>query len=84
MKTLELFEICNHIVLAHVSVGNSAACKLDLPRLYHNEEHCATVMQLDTCLSKLEKNLPQVLKHDIFEPNVDDTLQSQRVMLRLR
>jgi hypothetical protein len=41
-------------------------------------------MQLDTCLSKLEKNLPQVLKHDNFELNVDDTLQSQRVMLRLR
>ena len=84
MKTLELYEICNHIVLSQVSVCNTFANRLGLPRLYENEDYFGIAVQLDNCLSRWEKDLPRLLRHGILEVGVDDALQRQRVMLRLR
>ena len=84
MKTLELYEIANHIMLSQVSAYGSAANRLGLPSLYQNGDYFGTAVQLDNCIGKWEKELPQLFKHDNFEVDVDDTLQRQRVMLRLR
>ena len=84
MKTLELYEIANHVMLSQVSACSSTTNRLGLPRLYENGDYFGTAVQLDNCISKWEKELPQLLKHDSFQVGVDDTLLRQRVMLRLR
>jgi hypothetical protein len=84
MKTLELYEICNHIMLSQVSACSVVANRLGLPRLYQHEDYFGTAVQLDNCLSRWEKELPRFLKHDFFQAEVEDTLQRQRVTLRLR
>ena len=84
MKTLELYEIGNHIMLSQVSASCTITNRLGLPRLYQNENYFGTALKLDGCLDRWEKNLTPSLKYDIFQVGVDDTLQRQRVTLRLR
>lgn len=65
VKTLELYEICNHIVLSQVpSQHNEFIENLGLPLLYDCHDQIKNISRLDACLNRWEKSLPPAL---IFE-----------------
>ncbi|KAF4625816.1 hypothetical protein G7Y89_g12348 [Cudoniella acicularis] len=83
-KMLELYEIANHIMLSQMPACGNLGDRLGLPRLYQNDEYFNTVLQLDACLNKWEKNNHQLLTLEIPQGDVDVVLQIQGVILRLR
>lgn len=83
-RTLELYEVSNHIMFSQPPACSSFGEGLGLPRLYQNEEYFGTVLQLDACLNKWEKSLPQSLRVDISQGGGDDVSHRQGVILRLR
>jgi hypothetical protein len=83
-KVLELYEISNHIMLAQMPTWSSFSDSLGLPRLSQDAEYSSLVLQLDACLSKWEKNLPQNLRFDVSQSNADGVSHGQVVMLHLR
>jgi hypothetical protein len=84
MKTLEIYEICHHIMLSQVSTGSNLADRLGLPCLYQSEHYFSNTLQLDTCLNKWEKSLPESLRYNSSELPNDSNLYGQSVMLRFR
>lgn len=83
-KTLELYEINNHIMLSQISPSSSVTNRLGLPRLYRDEKSLEIALQLDDCLDKWDKGLPFSLKYDPSKLDADDSCHRQQVMLRLR
>lgn len=83
-KMIELYEISNHIMLSQESGRGGFVARLGLPTLYHNNEYIGTALQLDACLKKWEKSLPQDWRADIDRGNADNALSRQGVILRFR
>jgi len=83
-KMLELYEIGNHIMLSQTPARSSFGDKFGLPRLYGNDESFGTVVKLENCLIKWESTLPQSLRPEIYEGNIDEVVHRQAVILRLR
>jgi len=83
-RMLEVYEIANHIILSQTPPENNFGDKLGLPRLYQNEDPFGTLVQLDACLDKWEKSLPQPLRLGTSQGNPDDASNRQGVLLHLR
>lgn len=81
-KMLELYEIVNHIMLSQAT--SNFGDKLDLPRLYQDNDSFGTVVQHDACLDKWEKSLPRLLRHDASQKSTNNVLYKQSLILRLR
>ncbi len=83
-KVLELYEISTHIMLSQAPASCNISDNLGLPRFYKNEKYLSTLLKLDVCLHKWEKSLPQTLRLDVSQSEVDDVSHRQAVILRLR
>ncbi|OKL57802.1 hypothetical protein UA08_07261 [Talaromyces atroroseus] len=81
---LELHEIGNQIQLAQTQTRNCLASRLGLPRLYQQDEYHVVAVQLDSCLNKLENNLPSDWKLQNLPNVVDSTSRAERYLLHLR
>jgi hypothetical protein len=84
IKTLELYEINNHIMLSQVCPSWSGANTLGLPCLYQDDKSFEIALQLDDCLDRWDRGLPSSFKYDPLKLDDNDTLQRQQVTLRLR
>lgn len=83
-KTLELYEIGNHIAISHPSTGSKVAARLGLPTLYPSKNYYSTVLQHEACLDKWENDLRQDLGYDTFESPTNSVLYKLRFWLHLR
>ncbi|OTA07477.1 Zn2Cys6 transcriptional regulator [Trichoderma parareesei] len=81
---LELHEIGTHIQLAQVQSKNSMATKLGLPRLYQQDEYHAIAVQLDGCLNKWEKSLPDDWRLQNMHMIHDRRARAERYLLHFR
>ncbi|TFB05393.1 hypothetical protein CCMA1212_002667 [Trichoderma ghanense] len=81
---LELHEIGTHIQLAQVQSRNSMAAKLGLPRLYQQDEYHAIAVQLDGCLNKWEKTLPDDWRLQNMHMVHDRRARAERYLLHFR
>ncbi len=84
-KSLEGYEITNHVMLSQLPPRSSLAEKLGLPRLYHNDEHyCNTAMKLDACVDRWHKSMPQPFRLEIAREGADRVAYVRAFLLRLR
>ena len=83
-KTLELYEITNHIMASHMPVYSSFTDALGLPRLYPNHDYLSTAVKLDGSLDRWKRNLSSGFELDLAPGSKSHFSLSQRVLLRLR
>lgn len=81
---LELYEIGSQIQLAQAQSRNNLAAKLGLPRLYQQDEYHAIAVQLDGCLNKWEKNIPDDWKLQNVQMIHDRSARAERYLLHFR
>jgi hypothetical protein len=81
---LELHEIGTQIQLAQVQSRNDLAAKLGLPRLYQQDEYHAIAVQLDGCLNKWEKSLPDDWKLEKVQMIRDRSARAEGYLLHFR
>lgn len=63
-KSIELYEIFNHIIEAQAPAPTMAANdRFGLAVLYRPEDQLSTVSRLDTSLTRFEDSLPESLKY---------------------
>jgi hypothetical protein len=80
-KMLELYEISNYTMLSQSPAGSSLDT-LGLPRC-QNLGYFDSVVQLDSCLDKWDKRVPEALRLG-SQGNSDETSYRQAFLLRLR
>lgn len=80
---LELNEITSHIMLSQMSASSSFAEGLGQPQLSRNADSSAAV-QIDECLTKLEKTFPPLMSFDPVQDDSDNGSKRRQILLRLR
>ncbi|KAJ3494601.1 hypothetical protein NLG97_g3970 [Lecanicillium saksenae] len=85
IKTLELYEICNHIALSQAPPQhNEFSENIGLPVLYKHRDQMKNICQLDECLTKWEKSLPPSLICDHSVAKTDVSAYRKANYLRFR
>ena len=84
-KSLEGYEITNHVLLSQMPPRSNLAEKLGLPRLYHNDEYyCNIAMKLDACVDRWHKSIPQPLRLETARGGADRDVHLRALIMRLR
>ncbi|KAK3297918.1 fungal-specific transcription factor domain-containing protein [Chaetomium fimeti] len=83
-KTMELYEISNHISLSHLPLRSSLPEKLGLPPLYRFEDHFSNVSRYDACLDRWAESLPRSLRYNHIDGRVHPISYKQALLLQLR
>lgn len=83
-RTMELYEISNHISLSHLPLRSGLPEKLGLPPLYRFEDHFSNVSRYDACLDRWAEGLPQSLRYNHIDGLVDPISYKQALILELR
>ena len=84
IRGLELHEIGNQIQLAQTGAWSHLGPGLGLPQLYGQKEYHIVAVQLDECLSKWEKNLPDDWSLQSLQYCVDGPFRAERYLTHLR
>ncbi|CAG9949907.1 unnamed protein product [Clonostachys rosea f. rosea IK726] len=83
-RKMELHEIGNQIQLAQTQTRNGLASGLGLPRLYQHDDYISVAVQLDSCLSKWEKGLPDEWQLQSLPQVTDRASRAEGYLLQLR
>jgi hypothetical protein len=83
-KTMELYEISNHISFSHLPLRSSIPDHLGLPPLYRLDDHFSNVSRYDGCMDRWADGLPQSLRYNHLDRRVDPISYKQALLLRLR
>lgn len=83
-KTMELYEISNHISFSHLPLRSSVPDHLGLPPLYRVEDHFSNVSRYDGCLDRWADALPQSLRYSHIDHRLHPHSYKQALLLHLR
>lgn len=85
IKTLELYEICNHIMLSQTPSQHSEFFqRLGLPMLYQCQDQMGNISRLDACLNKWEQSLPPSLRYHDTQDSSYGSMRREALYLRSR
>lgn len=85
VKTVELYEICNHIFLSQAPFQHNEFIEnLGLPLLYEGQDQIKNISRLDACLTRWEQSLPPPLVCEDSAAKEDITTYRKAVYLRFR
>ncbi|KAK4042018.1 hypothetical protein C8A01DRAFT_44909 [Parachaetomium inaequale] len=82
-KTMELYEVSNHITLSHFPL-RSLPDKLGLQPLCRFDDPLSNVPRFDACLERWANDLPQSLRYSQVDSRVDPISYKQALLLQLR
>jgi hypothetical protein len=82
-KTMELYEISNHITLSHFPL-RSLPDKLGLQPLCRFDDPLSSVPRFDACLERWANDLPQSLRYSEIDSRADPISYKQALLLQLR
>jgi hypothetical protein len=84
IRGLELHEIGNQIQLAQAGAYSHLGPRLWLRQLYEQNEYHIVAVQLDECLGKWERNLPEDWSLQSLQYCVDGPFRAERYLTHLR
>lgn len=88
IKTLELYEVANRFMVSRSPDYNDLSASLSSPPLRKTSDDFDTVMQLDQCLVRWERDLPEDLRlidsRGVTMGQNSNAMHRQSVVIRLR
>jgi hypothetical protein len=88
IKSLELYEIINHAILAFYSSTfgrhDSVSDKADPSQPSQQSVELGSAIRLDDSLTRWEHSLPAYLRSDAIDNTVDEVCRRQAIILRIR